>query len=72
MISMSKGDVVVDAGAMEGDFALEYIEDIGKLYIFECDPLKINFCYLFAYITPFRKSSVEKISLSMYRQIIYF
>lgn len=37
-INFNKGDVVVDAGAMEGDFALEHIEDIGKLYIFECDP----------------------------------
>lgn len=37
-INFSKGDVVVDAGAMEGDFALEHIEDIGKLYIFECNP----------------------------------
>lgn len=37
-INIAKGDVVVDAGAMEGDFALEYIEDIGRLYIFECDP----------------------------------
>ncbi len=37
-INISKGDVVVDAGAMEGDFALEYIDEIGKLYIFECSP----------------------------------
>lgn len=37
-INFTKGDVVVDAGAMEGDFALEHIEDIGRLYIFECDP----------------------------------
>lgn len=37
-ISIARGDVVVDAGAMEGDFALEYIDDISKLYIFECDP----------------------------------
>ncbi|MBD5448762.1 MAG: FkbM family methyltransferase [Lachnospiraceae bacterium] len=37
-INFTKGDVVVDAGAMEGDFALAHIEDIGKLYIFECDP----------------------------------
>lgn len=36
-IKFARGDVVVDAGAMEGDFALEYIDDIGKLYIFECD-----------------------------------
>lgn len=37
-IDFAKGDVVVDAGAMEGDFALEHIDEIGKLYIFECDP----------------------------------
>lgn len=36
-IDFAKGDVVVDAGAMEGDFALEHIDDIGRLYIFECD-----------------------------------
>lgn len=36
-INLASGDVVVDAGAMEGDFALESIDDIGKLYIFECD-----------------------------------
>lgn len=37
-VNFAKGDIVVDAGAMEGDFALEHIDDIGKLYIFECDP----------------------------------
>lgn len=37
-INIAKGDVVVDAGAMEGDFALEYIDEIKKLYIFECNP----------------------------------
>lgn len=36
-INISNGDIVVDAGAMEGDFALEFIDKIGKLYIFECD-----------------------------------
>jgi len=36
-INFAKGDIVVDAGAMEGDFALEHIDDIEKLYIFECD-----------------------------------
>lgn len=37
-INFARGDVVVDAGAMEGDFALENIDEIGRLYIFECDP----------------------------------
>lgn len=37
-INFANGDIVVDAGAMEGDFALGHIDDIGKLYIFECNP----------------------------------
>lgn len=36
-ICIQEGDVVVDAGAREGDFALPYIESIRKLYLFECD-----------------------------------
>lgn len=36
-INFAMGDIVVDAGAMEGDFALEHIEEISKLYIFECN-----------------------------------
>lgn len=36
-IGIEDGDVVVDAGAQEGDFALPYIEKINKLYLFECD-----------------------------------
>lgn len=37
-ICIKEGDVVVDAGAREGDFALPYIDMIKKLYLFECDP----------------------------------
>lgn len=37
-IRIRKDDVVVDAGAREGDFALPYIDMIKKLYLFECDP----------------------------------
>lgn len=37
-IVIQENDVVVDAGAREGDFALPYIDIIKKLYIFECDP----------------------------------
>ena len=36
-IFIKKGDVVIDAGAREGDFALPYIDEISKLYIFESD-----------------------------------
>lgn len=36
-IEIHEGDVVVDAGAREGDFALPYIDTIKKLYLFECD-----------------------------------
>ena len=34
---IKKGDVVIDAGAREGDFALAFIDEISKLYIFESD-----------------------------------
>jgi hypothetical protein len=37
-INIKNGDIVVDAGAREGDFALPYIDIIGKLYLFECAP----------------------------------
>lgn len=56
---ISKGDVVVDAGVCEGNFALRYIEDIKKVYLIESstewiEPLertfrpykdKVVFCY---------------------------
>ncbi len=41
-IQIKNGDVVIDAGAREGDFALEYIDIIRKLYLFECDPAWIE------------------------------
>lgn len=37
-ICIKENDIVVDAGAMEGDFALPYIDRIKKLYLFESDP----------------------------------
>ena len=37
-IYIKEGDIVVDAGAREGDFALQFIDKIKKLYLFECDP----------------------------------
>ncbi len=37
-ICIKKNDIVVDAGAMEGNFALPYIDMIQKLYLYECDP----------------------------------
>lgn len=36
-INIAEGDIVVNAGAQEGDFAPEYIDEVEKLYIFECD-----------------------------------
>ena len=35
---IEKGDVVIDVGAAEGNFALDSIENISKLYIFEANP----------------------------------
>ena len=37
-ICIHPNDIVVDAGAREGDFALPYIDIIKKLYLIECDP----------------------------------
>ncbi len=37
-ICIRENDIVVDAGAREGDFALPYIDIIKKLYLFENDP----------------------------------
>ena len=36
-ICIRDGDIVVDAGAREGDFTLPYIDRIKKLYLFECE-----------------------------------
>ena len=42
------GDIVIDAGVCEGNFALRYIDICSKMYLFECDsrwlePLKQTF-----------------------------
>lgn len=47
-IYVKEGDVVVDAGVCEGNFAIKYIDKISKLYLIECDPawiypLKLTF-----------------------------
>ncbi|MBE6100547.1 MAG: FkbM family methyltransferase [Selenomonas ruminantium] len=34
-----EGDVLLDAGACEGNFTLRYIERVSKAYIVECDPV---------------------------------
>lgn len=46
--SVSKGDVLLDAGVCEGNFALRYIEKVKKCYLVECDknwirPLELTF-----------------------------
>lgn len=33
------GDVIMDAGVYEGNFALKYIERVSKCYLVECDPM---------------------------------
>lgn len=38
-VIIKDGDIVVDAGVCEGNFALRYIDLISKLYLVECDPL---------------------------------
>lgn len=38
-VIVENGDIVVDAGVCEGNFALRYIDNISKLYLVECDPL---------------------------------
>ena len=47
-IFIKEGDVVVDAGVCEGNFALKYIDKVSKLYLIECgktwiDMLKLTF-----------------------------
>lgn len=36
-ITVENGDVVVDAGVAEGNFALRYIDRVSKIYLFECE-----------------------------------
>ena len=47
-IYIKEGDVVVDAGVCEGNFAIKYIDKVSKLYLIECeaqwlDPLTLTF-----------------------------
>ena len=37
-ICIKEGDVVVDAGVQQGNFALKYIDKVSKLYLIESDP----------------------------------
>lgn len=37
-IIVEKGDVLVDAGACEGNFSLHNIDKVSKIYLIECDP----------------------------------
>ena len=39
---VNKGDVVIDIGAAEGNFSLDIIDDVEKIYIIEADPLWIE------------------------------
>ena len=41
-IFIKEGDVVVDAGVCEGNFAIKYIDRISKLYLIECDPVWLD------------------------------
>lgn len=36
--NINDGDVVIDAGVCEGNFAIKYIDRISKLYLIECNP----------------------------------
>ena len=47
-ICVREGDVLVDAGVCEGNFAIKYIDKVSKLYLIECNPawlypLKLTF-----------------------------
>ena len=35
---VNPGDIIIDAGVCEGNFALRYIDICSKAYLFECDP----------------------------------
>lgn len=41
-IYIKEGDVVVDAGVCEGNFAIKYIDKVSKLYLIECDPMWLD------------------------------
>ena len=40
------GDILVDAGVCEGNFALKYVDVCSKIYLFECDPMWLTPLYL--------------------------
>lgn len=66
-ICIKEGDVVVDAGAREGDFALLFIDRIKKLYLFECDPrwvraLKLTYKEYLNKVTIIPKLLSDKVS----------
>ena len=35
---VNTGDIVIDAGVCEGNFALKYVDICSKMYLFECEP----------------------------------
>ena len=39
---VNPGDIVIDAGVCEGNFALRYVDICSKMYLFECDPMWIE------------------------------
>lgn len=39
---INEGDIIIDAGVCEGNFALKYIDICSKMYLFECDPVWIE------------------------------
>lgn len=39
---VNAGDIVIDAGVCEGNFALRYVDICSKMYLFECEPKWID------------------------------
>ena len=35
---VNAGDIIIDAGVCEGNFALKYVDICSKMYLFECEP----------------------------------
>ncbi|MBR2520529.1 MAG: FkbM family methyltransferase [Selenomonadaceae bacterium] len=35
---VNAGDIIIDAGVQEGNFALKYVDICSKIYLFECEP----------------------------------
>ena len=35
---INAGDIIIDAGVCEGNFALKYVDICSKMYLFECEP----------------------------------